>query len=296
MIRYEPGSPSKITRASHIVELELKTFTATEWEPIPGERLDERDVKAEVVLQRFWKGETERQLPVTITLPLVQHRYQDVIRFALPGAWSRHSLKAGASYFLLLNAASGENLTEPRCFFVETAEAARLDVEMADRSGCPANRLRVLLDEAAPELPRFGALFCEYVASRIPEMLFQYPDDFHAFFRLLENPLAPIHLRWIWLREIFAWLRAMDPAPSIFVARTVFGCVRLAVTASPDLRQAMACVYLPNLLGISGGLVPKTPRQIFAGLPTAAVKVEELLQADPNFPNRAALLKWIGQV
>ena len=119
----------------------------------------------------------------------------------------------------------------------------------------------MLLDEADPKLPQFGALFAEYVASRIPEMFFSYPADYHHFFQMLESTLAPQPLRWIWLRESIGWLSSVDPAPPLFLARTVFGCLRIASTAGPDMRKAILGVYLPNLLGLTGGLKPKLVEQ-----------------------------------
>lgn len=296
MICHDPSSTSKLGRATHIIEARLNSFTATEWEPMEGIRLDGRLVTAEFELERFWKGEPDPALAKTVTLEFEQYNYQNgIIRFALPGVWSRHKVEAGASYVLFLNAGSSALLEEPHCFFVETAKTAIPDLSLSDRSGCPPNRLGKLLDELAPELPRFGPLFSEYAASRIPETFYRYPEDFHLLFRLLENDLAPGHLRWIWLRGIFSGLAMMDPAPPAFLARTVVGCVRLAAKSGPDLSRAVLATYLPNLLGISGGRIRKKAREVFVDLPGTAAQVTQLLGGDANLPNRDALLEWMRE-
>jgi hypothetical protein len=292
MIRYDPGSFSRIATSTHIVEVQLQEYAASEWRPDDQLALDKRDVSATVRVRRIWKGELAVPPNTVVPIQFTQYAYRNVIRFALPGPWSRHTLIPGAGYFLFSIGSTIDVLEEPQLFFVETAEAAATDVELADRSGCPPTRLGVLLDETGAELPRFGALFAEYVASRIPEMFFDYPGDYHRLFQMMESAAASFQVRWIWLRETIGWISSMDPAPPLFLARTVFGCLRIAAVAGNDMRQAILAVYLPNLLGLSGGLTPKRASEVFQGLASTRQQSRDLL-ADPGLPNRGLLLEWL---
>jgi len=310
MIRYQPDSNSAIAKATHIVQVRLREFQASEWVEPPDFELegtpepeegaivlpvDHRDVEARVAPQRLWKGDEDEQSMHDRVIRFRQYRYRNIIRFKLPGVWSSVELTPGLDYFLLLQAASAAYLEEPHCFFAgEYAEVHR-DIEMADRSGCPAISLRALLQECAELVPTAGRLFLEYAASRIPETFFAHPADFDFVFRLIESPDASARLRWMWLREIFGWLTMMDPAPPVFIARTVLGCMRLAQRNESDLNAAMLGVYLPNLLGLTSGLVRKSAAETFIAFPATRTSAIELLEANPQWPGRQLLLDWLRQ-
>ncbi|MBL8218433.1 MAG: hypothetical protein JNL62_04355 [Bryobacterales bacterium] len=310
MIRYQPDSNSAIAKATHIVQVRLREFQASEWVEPPDFELeatpepeegaivlpvDHRDVQARVAPQRIWKGDVDEESMRERLIRFRQYRYRNIIRFKLPGVWSSVELTPGMDYFLLLQAASAAYLEEPHCFFAgESAEVYR-DIEMADRSGCPSISLRALLQDCAAHVPTAGRLFLEYAAGRIPETFFQHPADFDFVFRQMENPDASARLRWMWLRETFGWLTMMDPAPPMFIARTVLGCFRLAQRNESDLNAAMLGVYLPNLLGLTSGLVRKSAAETFGAFPVTRTSAIELLEANPQWPGRQPLLDWLRQ-
>ncbi|MFN7935720.1 MAG: hypothetical protein U0R19_20495 [Bryobacteraceae bacterium] len=310
MIRYQPDSPSAIARATHIVQTRLEEFQATEWMPPPDFEVegtpepaedeivlpvDHRDVQARLAPRRIWKGDWDEEAMRERIVRFRQYRYRNIIRFKLPGVWSAVELVPGKEYVQLLQAASAADLEEPYCFFAgDSAEFGR-DIEMADRSGCPANSLRALLQECAAEVPTAGRLFLEYAASRIPETFFERPGDFDFLFRQIENAAASSRLRWMWLREVFGWLSLRDPAPPAFLARTVLGCMRLAQRNESDLNNAMLNVYLPNLLGLTSGLVRKSAAEVFQVFPVTRTSAIELLEANAEWPGRQQLLDWLRQ-
>ena len=68
-----------------------------------------------------------------------------------------------------------------------------------------------------------------------------------------------------------------------------------AAKSGPDLSRAVLAMYLPNLLGISGGLIGKKAREVFVDLPGTAAQVTQLLGSDANLPDREALLAWMRE-
>lgn len=294
MIRYEPTSFSTIARAQYIIAVRLVSVTASEWRPDEELALDKRDVAAKLSVERYWKGEPEpASLPAegaVVELRFVQYAYRGPIRFKLPGVWSQVAMIEGERHFLFLLAAS---LEEPYLFLVTPQAIAEPDLALAELSGCPQIRLGELLQKAAPNTAQFGALFDEYVASRLKETFFAYPADYHLYFRIMESAIAPMQLRWIWLREAIAGLALHDPAPAVFVARTVFGCLQLAVDGGEDLRNAILKTYLPNLLGLQGGMQYKAAGDVFEGLPNVRQQSRNLLTENPALPDRERLLQWL---
>src|SRR5688572_19874389 len=124
MIRYEPGSFSRIAKGTHIVAVQLQAYKATEWRPDEELALDKRDVSAMLRVERVWKGQPVVPPHSVVPVEFVQYAYRNVIRFALPGPWSRHTLIEGSSYFLFSIGSSVEIFREPHLFFVETADVA----------------------------------------------------------------------------------------------------------------------------------------------------------------------------
>jgi hypothetical protein len=332
MIRYDPDSNSRIAKATHIVQVRLLRFQAGEWiEPpdyeseataapeVADEPEDENDddesdsavsqeesapleitlpvdrrlVEALVAPQRIWKGEQDGESIRERVIRFTQYRYRNLIRFKLPGVWSEVVLTPGADYIQLLSAPLAAFLEEPYCFFAASAVDVLRDIELADRSGCPPISFRALLDECITDLPTAGPLFLEYLASRIPETFFDRPVDFDAVFRQIENPAATPRLRWMWLRDIFGWLTLRDPAPPIYIARTVFGSLRLAQLNDRDLNGALLGVYLPNLLGLTSGLARKSASEAFERIPAARTSSMAILEANPQWPRQELLLDWL---
>ncbi|MES2163575.1 MAG: hypothetical protein V4476_20650 [Pseudomonadota bacterium] len=266
MISIQPNSKSEILRATHILEVEVMAATAGEW--LPEGRFQRRAVTLDLILQKVWKGAMARFEHRDTEVVVMQYQPATPLYGAIPGAWSSVDLHEGAALIVFCSGPDGawrRLLEEPCCRRVLPFEVAFADVALASEDGMPPLPLPLLLKRTMLRHDQYGPLFALYVAARFLE-LHRYDDDERAaILHALENPALPDVARRILYEELHVSLLLADPAPAALIRMLIESTLRvLDLPGSDVLRDHVLHTYLPNLLGIVGGAVPKSAHELFA--------------------------------
>jgi len=281
-IRLEPESTSAIRRVTNIVEVTVKTVQASEWRPVTG-RLQQRDVQLTAQFEQVFKGRFEEHPSAVVALEIIQSAPRGARVFAVPGAWSGHELTPGARFVIF-----GIPLESP--VRVELAATAVPDLLRAQRAGSPELSISATLAASASELEDWGYLFAQYLEARLPETFFRQFSDFETFLKTIEAPQLSAVARRIMLAAAYTKLMLFDPAPPLFINRLLATTARvLDAPYGVDLREGVLETYLPNLLGITGGLERKSAHDILAPLPAEREVIERFV----THANDAAVLAWM---
>jgi hypothetical protein len=187
-----------------------------------------------------------------------------------------------------------ELLAEPACRKLEAAEAALPDLALASRTGKPPLPLAALIERTFAERDQFGYLFAQYLSARIAESLFHRQEDLDAVLRLIADPQLAERARWILLTDLYSQFLLLDPAPIGAVEQLLSATFRtLALPEAASLRSPMYSTYVPNLLGLEGGALKKSAREVYAGKPDELRAAEALLQSQQEQPGATVVLDWI---
>src|SRR3954469_8654293 len=281
-IALRPESTSHILRATHIVEVALETVQASEWRAVSA-RLEERDVHLTVKLVEIHKGTTAWQPGMVGPMQTVQSRPRIPREFALPGVWSNFELIPGARFAIFTVA--GE---QP--FKVEPAETAVPDLRRAQRAGLPELSFGATIAASQNELADWGYLFAQYLEARLPETFYQQFGDFETCLRTVEDPRLSARARRMLMSATYTKLMLYDPAPPTFINRLLeTTAVVLEAPYGAALRDAVLDTYVPNLLGITGGLERKRAADVLGAFPAARGRIEGFF-ARANAPS---VLAWL---
>ena len=259
-----------ILRATHIVQVSVYMFRASDWEPVSG-RLQQRTMRLIVRLGEVYKGTITEEAGTSVPLEIVQSAPRIPRIFALPSIWSDHELEQGGEFVIFSVSSSHtarEVLAEPPAFRVERADLAVPDLIRAQRAGAPELSVGGTILASIDELENWGYLFAQYLEARLPETFFQEFPDFDVFLRTVEAPqLSPVARRMM-MAAAYTKLMLYDPAPPRFINRLLAATARvLGAPYGENLRTAVLDTYLPNLLGLNGGLARKPAADILNAAP-----------------------------
>jgi hypothetical protein len=265
MIRLDSNSSSEILRATQIGLIALHGVSASEWKTTG--RVQQREVILNGSIVEFFKGFLQTGADAAVTLQVRQYQPAGPRFFVVPGVWSGYELEPGTSFVLF--SVSPENTTEmfaePSLLSVELAGTAVPDIRLALRAGSPELSIASLIARCGEEMPAWGFLFARYLDARLPEAFFSRFPDFDAVMRAVEDPrLSAVATRML-LSAAYTKLMVYDPAPSAFLNRLLAATQRLLQTPRGEpLRTEVLETFLPNLLGITGGLTRKSASDVLA--------------------------------
>jgi hypothetical protein len=299
MIRYQADSTSEILRATHIVLVRLAQVTFGPQQP-GGDFLVEQGVRAGLRIERVLKGTLAAQPGQVVTLAFSVFKNEGARFTALPGIWSRHALAKDAQFVLFSTVASSDPvavLSEPRSFLCETADRALPDLDRASQDPAPELSLAKLVTRSAENRAAFGSLYARYVAWRLRETVTpETRSDFDSILQVAEDPATSDIFRRIVLTEAYDLLMLLDPAPNAFLARLIWGSVRVLATERGEaLREVVIGTLLPNLLGLEGGLSRKQAAEVFAKAGDWRLEVQEVLRTRAELQGREQILEWLSK-
>jgi hypothetical protein len=265
---------SSIRDSSVIAVVRIETSDAHPWAAGP-KQMQVRTVDLGLAVERTLKGRAAAQ-HFHITVEQSQPGPRET---ATPGPWSGRSIEPGARYILFSRTElSHADRVEP----VESESTVRLALD-AESTRDPLGDLLARAPVSAPN-PLFG----EYVLDRLGEAPFSDYGQFDVLLSYLESPGPPEPFRRQVLSGIFTMVMNADPAPQRFWSRLAVSGFRVAaLKQAEDFRDAILSTYLPNLVGLSGGLSPKSANQVFQNFPG------DRLTAREQAAGRPLLMKWL---
>jgi hypothetical protein len=244
-----------------------------------------------VRLDRVLKGRTEG--PAVATVQVRQYTPAGAFIFAVPGAWSNQDIVPGAAFVTFSIADGGswpDLLDDSQCRRVFPSELALPDVELASLADSPELPVARLLASTADRKGAYGALFASYLEARLPELFLGTMADFDRVIRELEDPELSSVARRILCEGMYAKMILLDPIPSRFIARLIEGTMRmLALPFTEGLGRNIIGTYLPNLLGIEGGAMPKNADTIFDGKPELRAQAITVFES----AGAAEIVRWL---
>lgn len=304
-----PGSRAPILAATHIVDLAIRRVHAHPWGPDSG-RFERRVVDLEVELQGTWKGDVEADLGDRCAIRVAQYRPAGPRFIAVPGPWSRIPLEEHPAVTVFSTPcaeALGDLLVAKAVRTVELTGAVAPSLHVLSGMGTPPMPLRLLLRRVAATPERVGRHAAWVLVARFTELslsttlevdavptLMGGVADVDAALALIARDALEGPSRWVLLTELVTMLLLRDPAPDPVVGRVVHATLELLVEPKGQpLRPAMLQTYLPNLLGLVGGSVPKHADLVFATDPSARRASIAAAGAMGAEPGAAELLAWL---
>ncbi len=265
---------SSIRDSSVIAVVRIEGSDAHPW-AAGQKQMQVRTVDLGLAVERALKGRAPAQ-HFRLTVEQSQPGPRDI---AAPSPWSGKSIEPGARYILFSRTdLSHADRVEP----VESESTVRLALE--------ADSAREPLGDLLPKAPAsaLNPLLGEYVLDRLRELRFSDNGQFDALLSYLESPRPPEAFRRQVLSGIFAIVMNSDPVPQRFWSRLAVAGFRVAsLKQAEGFRDAILSTYLPNLLGLSGGLSPKTANQVFQDFPGDRLTAREQAARWP------LLMKWL---
>lgn len=291
-----PDSRAPILSATHIVDLAVRRVHTHPWRPESG-RFERRVVDLEVELQGTWKGDVDADLGDRCSIQVVQYRPAGPRVIACPGPWSRIPLEEHPSVTVFSTSgaeALGDLLVADAVRTVELADAVAPSLHVLAGMGTPPMPLRLLVLRAAATPDRVGRHAAWVLVSRFTELSLSTTLDVDAVLTLIAKDTLQGDSRWVLLTELITMLLLRDPAPDPVLGRVVHATLELLVEPKGQpLRAAMLQTYLPNLLGLVGGSVPKHADFVFATDPSARRASIAATGALGTEPGAAELLAWL---
>lgn len=294
---------SPILLAALVLELRIEAVRAGPWQPAPPRFetcasevrfrvLQVLKDDAGAVPDAGSAGDAPERLAVA---QITQARPAGSRYIAVPGVWSGHALVPGAR-FVTFSSAAGADLAaalgDALCLAVEPSETALADARRALLPPPAAVSIGALLSACAPQRHEFGALFAGYVVDRVVETFFDDREGFEQVLAAASDAKLVPSVALILLRGVGDALLRHEPAPYAFLQRFVMAAALVAARpGQAALRPTLLQTYLPNLLGVTGGLGLRPASAIFAADAPARATVRALLAQ--ALPEAAALLPWI---
>jgi hypothetical protein len=296
MLPYDPDSTSELLRAKYILLMVFDSISFGLWAP-DGEMLESRVGKAEVRIQRVLKGEIEIEPESALPISLKTWRNEGPRFVAVPEVWSGYEIAPGAAFVVFSKACGVETealLVEPCAFAVRPADAALAEVQLVSELATPETRLPDLVTRltARPEI--LTLLSARYAAARLREVLFGDLAGFDHVLSEAENLKAPAIFRRTVITEAYDDLMMLDPAEAPFIARLIWGSVRMLGSGTePGFASRVLETYVPNLLGLEGGLSNKRSSDVFADANEKLRETATILRGNTQLPGRERLLEWL---
>jgi len=293
-----PDSPSLVLRSTHVLLIRIASSQIQPWDAAP-DGLKRRSVHLDVVLEETVKGSTRQQSGehVAVTVPQFQRPMGFGI-VSVPGIWTDKPVEPGTRLLVFASSAGDDLaalLVEPQCRDIVPAEEALAGVRLAMRAETEPLRIPELLNQAIASAASLDYIFIEYLSTKFAQPVVAQPDTFALLLRLLETPPLPDVPRSALLRMMFDELMASKIfSDKNFNAFAIAMFHLLGSREAAALHENIASMYLPNLLGLSGGVFPRTADYVFREHPEERERARQILHTYRDGAAVDKLRGWLG--
>lgn len=298
MIKTIPNSPSLVLRSTHILLIRIESSQPEQWAPEPNGNL-KRTVDLIIRLEEILKGTVREPTGGQVHIIVEQFGRPGTRYYAVPGVWSDHPIEPGTRLVAFCHGASdgaAELLREPSCQQLLPPEKSLADVRLALQAEAKDLTVPDALRLAEASAASLDYIFAEYVAAKLADSLLGDAGVFESLMRFIENPSLSIIARSALLTFVYSKVTAQDPAPKPYGQKLVVMMFHLiALPQASALHNNIISVYLPNLLGLSGGATRKKAEDLFQEIPGERQKLERILQEYRGEASTDALVKWLRE-
>jgi hypothetical protein len=293
-----PGRSSIVLRATHILRLRIQSAQAGAWTTTPDGLL-QRWAQITMALVEVLKGVVDKHPGEQLQIRVPQRSSGSPRRPSAPGVWSAQPLEPGyellAFCYSATSRAAADLLAEGPCEQILPAEGNLDDVQLALRAEAEKLSPAAILDLAVRQASLLGYVFTEYLLAKLTEPALRELRTFEALMGLLETPELTLIARWSLLKEVYAAIIHSPQLSPEHVHRLTISFFRLLeVSPEASVRDNIVQVFLPNLLGIQGGLSKRYPDDVFAGAAPERGRVEAILRRYQGSASTQALLTWLS--
>ena len=292
-------SNSIVLRADQILRVRIEDAQAEEWARDSDDWL-RRSAQLTITLLEVLKGSLNAKPGATIRLPISQFAPLKPRRPGAPGLWSKALIDPGTELLAFsrgANDASLENLlTEGVCEQLLPSEGCLADVKLILRAESKHLEPPALLALASQKPGQIGYMFTEYLWTRLAEPAMADFTTFELLMQFLELPELALITSWSLLQNIFTEVAYSASLPPEFTNRLVVAMFRMVEGSHEfSVTDNLIQVFLPTLLGLTGGLPAKSASDVFRSLPDERSKTEQVLESYAGNASTTSLLDWLRQ-
>ena len=294
-IPYRPNSSAALLRAACILRIGLRSVRVGDWRPISA-YLQDRPLQLDVELLAVLKGAVDWAPHSRLHLTATQAANRGPRFVAVPGIWSRVDLSPGTELIAFASAggAAADVLDETACFRLSPAAEVQSDLDLAAQVTASGADLASAVHQIVATMPRVvGPLLAQALADLVWDAWPRPEDGLAAVLSLLLSRQLPAPSRYVLLSDLVSGVLLRDPAPDSLIAPVVrAGFQLLGEPAAEPLHENLITTYLPNLLGLEGGALPRAVQDVY---PDPADRAAALagLGRHALVPEAAGLAAWL---
>jgi len=289
--------PSRVLRATHILRIRINDARLGPWRFSPTRRT-ERLAEIRITPLEALKGAVGQHPGEDLQLRVFQYSSGSHRLPAAPGVWSNIPLEPGTELMAFchnyISRVIEDLLGEDSCEQILPTKGNLDDVRLAVQAESASLSAVAIVDLALTHARALGYVFAEYLWAKLADTSLRDLPTFEALMRLLETPELTLIARWSLLREVYAaTVYSLRPSPEHVhrLALTLFHL--LEVSKDPSVTDNIVQVFLPNLLGIQGGLPQRNADDVFADAAEERSKVEAILGRYQGSASTQTLLAWL---
>jgi hypothetical protein len=218
-------------------------------------------------------------------------------RFSLqppPGVWSNIVINPGTrlvAFGASTSSTASAVVNDPDCLLLVPAGEALTEVRLALQNESNFSDLGRLLSSARPAAQQLGWLFGDYLWARHGAEAMADITKFNEIATFLEEPKLGKDARTTMLMAITTQVAMQEPPNHIDrLAITLFRLLNMP--EAEKLHDNLVGTYLPNLLGLNGGVSLRRPSDVFRQQPTEREKAERATRSYKGQQPVAPLLDW----
>jgi len=297
MVPVNADAQSLLLRSTHILLIRIESANVGPW-VAEEEGPTRRNLELHLIIEEVLKGTLVTGTPKPVTVKARQTRRVGTRYYAVPGVWSEHDVGAGTrlvAFSISAHNAGEEVLSEGRLQTLLPPEESIADARLFREVESKKLRLVEVLEQANRQAATLGFLFADYIGDCVETSEKLGAPELDAIRIHLEQPKLAPEARSTLVGSINSLLTTADPVPAAVLERWVTTLFhQIAIPASPDADNIIK-VYIPNLVGLSGGIKRKTAKAVFTEQPRERGKAEQILR-DYKGPAPAEKLQaWLGE-
>lgn len=296
MVPANADAQSLLLRSTHILLIRIESADVGPW--VEDEGPTRRDIELHLVIEEVLKGTLSTGTDKLVTVKARQSRRVGTRYYALPGVWSEHDVGAGTrlvAFSISAKDAGGEVLSERRLQMLLSPEESLADVRLFREVESKKLRLVEVLEQANRQASTLGFVFADYIGDRVETNEKLGAPELDAIRTHLEQPNLAPEPRSTLVGTVNSLLMASDPVPAPVLERWVTTLFHQIVIPSSSDADNIIQVYIPNMVGLSGGVKRKTAKVVFSEHPQEREQAEQILRNYKGPAPAGKLLAWLGE-